>query len=365
MMKRLFVAAMAAIMVSCAPTGYKISGEVTAPDAIENGKVYLMLMDGSTSYADSAEIVNGKFTFEGAVETPVKAMIVAGNRSRINLYLENGKIEVKLDNANVRGGDSYAKGTKLNNAVLEFNSVMSDASVKVGEKYQQINAMEDKVAAQSIFMAFQDSITNVVKGEFKRIYLANVDNPVGVEVFKAYSNFASSEEVEEAIMTMPESLKSQPGMEKEIAAVEAVMKTAEGKKFTDFTIEAGGVNGETVSFSDYVGNGKYVLVDFFASWCGPCKAEIPNIIELYKEYAGDKFDVLGIAVWDKVDATKKCVESEGIVWPVIYNAQSIPTDIYGIKGIPQIMLIGPDGTIVARNLRGDAMKAKIKEVLSK
>ena len=364
-MRKLFVAALAALMASCAPSSYKISGEVTAPESIPGGKVYLLIMDGTGSYADSAEVVNGKFTMQGSVEAPQKAMIVAGGRARVNMYLENGNIEVKIDNANMRGGDTYVKGSKLNDATYEYNSVMSNASKQVGEKYQEINAMEDKMAAQAIFGAYQDSITEIVKAEFKRIYLDNVDNPVGAEVFKAYANFASAAEVEEAIKTMPESLKSQPGMAEEIAAVEAVMATAEGKMFTDFTIEDGGVNGEKVSFSDYVGKGKYVLVDFFASWCGPCKAEIPNIIEIYKQYAGPDFDVLGIAVWDKVDATKKAVESEGIIWPVIYNAQSLPTDIYGIKGIPQIMLIGPDGTIVARNLRGDAMKAKVKEVLSK
>ena len=364
-MKKLVIAAFAATMVACAPSSYKISGVVTAPESIPSNKVYLMIMDGSGKYADSSEIVDGKFTFTGAQETPVKAMIVAGGRSRTQFFLENGNIDVKIDNANMRGGDSYVKGTKLNDATYEYNSIMNAASKAVGEKYKEINAMEDKMAAQTAFEAFQDSVSNSIKNEFKRIYLENADNVVGADVFKLYSNFASAAEVEEAIKTMPESLKSQPGMDKEIAAVEATMATAEGKMFTDFTIEDGGVNGEKVSFSDYVGKGKYVLVDFFASWCGPCKAEIPNIIEIYKEHAGDKFDVLGIAVWDKVDATKKAVESEGIIWPVIYNAQAIPTDIYGIKGIPQIMLIGPDGTIVARNLRGDAMKAKVKEVLSK
>lgn len=362
-MRKLFIAALAATMVACAPTGYEISGVVTNPDAVSTGKVMLFSQKSGT-VLDSATLVDGKFTFKGVQETPEKAMIMAG-RSRVQLILENGKIEVKLDNANMRGGDTYAKGTKLNDAVNEQTKIMNEASKAVAAKYQEINAMEDKDAAQAAFAAFQDSVSATVGAKFKALYMANADNMVGADIFTAYTNFVSPAEVEEAIKTMPESLKNQPGMAKQIAAIEALAATGEGKMFTDFTIEDGGVNGEKVSFSDYVGKGKYVLVDFFASWCGPCKAEIPNIIEIYKECAGDKFDVLGVAVWDKVDATKKAVESEGIIWPVIYNCQSIPTDIYGIKGIPQIMLIGPDGTIVARNLRGDAMKAKVREVLSK
>ncbi|MBP3419663.1 MAG: AhpC/TSA family protein [Marinifilaceae bacterium] len=362
-MRKLFIAAMAATMVACAPSGYEISGVVTNPEAVKSGEVYLVRQkDGEA--LDTASLVDGKFTFKGAQEAPEKVMIIAA-RSRVPVILENGKIEVKIDNANMRGGDTYAKGTKLNDAVYEQNQIMNEASKAVAAKYQEINAMEDKVAAQAAFAAFQDSVSETVGAKFKALYMANADNMVGADVFNAYTQFVSPAEVEEAVKTLPESLKAYPSVQKQIAAIAAIAATAEGKMFTDFTIEDGGVNGEKVSFSDYVGKGKYVLVDFFASWCGPCKAEIPNIIEIYKEHAGDKFDVLGVAVWDKVDATKKAVESEGIIWPVIYNCQSIPTDIYGIKGIPQIMLIGPDGTIVARNLRGDAMKAKVKEVLSK
>jgi thiol-disulfide isomerase/thioredoxin len=146
-------------------------------------------------------------------------------------------------------------------------------------------------------------------------------------------------------------------------ANETKKTTAVGKMFTDFTIENGNLDESSASFSDYIGKGKYVLVDFWASWCGPCIAENPVIAEVYKKYKGAKFEVLGVAVWDKREDTLEGIKKHNIVWPQIIDAQTIPTNIYGIDGIPHIILFGPDGTIVARELRGEALKKKVAEVM--
>ena len=135
------------------------------------------------------------------------------------------------------------------------------------------------------------------------------------------------------------------------------MLTEEGAKFLDFTIEDS--DGQSVSFSDYVGKGKYVLVDFWASWCGPCKREIPNIRDAYQKYGPKGLEVLSVAVWDKPEDTKAAAKENGVVWNQIINAQQIPTDLYGIRGIPQIMLFGPDGTILKRDLRGEGIEAEL------
>ena len=145
------------------------------------------------------------------------------------------------------------------------------------------------------------------------------------------------------------------------APAEEVSFPAEGSKFKDFIIPDS--DGKEVKFSDFVGNGKYVLVDFWASWCGPCRREIPNIKDVYEKYKGDKFNVLGVAVWDDPQASKEAMDLLEINWDVILNAQQLPTDLYGIEGIPQIMLFGPDGTILKKDLRGPAVEAAVKEAL--
>jgi thiol-disulfide isomerase/thioredoxin len=136
-------------------------------------------------------------------------------------------------------------------------------------------------------------------------------------------------------------------------------ETGEGKMFTDFEAE---YEGKVQKLSDYVGKGNYVLVDFWASWCGPCRAEIPNLIAAYNKYKAKGLVVLGVATWDKPEDTLKAIEEDKIPYPQIMNAQKAGSDAYGIEGIPQIILFGPDGTIVARDLRGEAIEAKLAEI---
>jgi thiol-disulfide isomerase/thioredoxin len=133
----------------------------------------------------------------------------------------------------------------------------------------------------------------------------------------------------------------------------------EGDKFKDFAVE---YDGKTTRFSDYVGKGQYVLVDFWASWCGPCRAEIPNLIAAYNKYKEKGLVVLGVAVSDKPENTLKAIEDEKIPYPQIINSQQIATSLYGIRGIPEIMLFGPDGTIIKQGLRGENIEKTLAEI---
>ena len=125
------------------------------------------------------------------------------------------------------------------------------------------------------------------------------------------------------------------------------------KQFVDIVGES--LDGKKSRLSDFIGKGKYVLVDMWASWCPPCKAEIPNIASLHKTYKDKGLVVVGVATWDKTENIAKAVKELGITWQQIIDVNNDVTNKYGVKGIPHIILFAPDGSIVARNLRGQEM----------
>ena len=206
--------------------------------------------------------------------------------------------------------------------------------------------------------AYTDSIIDVYKEYNLKALKGNLDNAVGVAALKNLYGVMQEEDLEEYVNKLTAPVHGQDsafvfGLKEALSAQKA---TAEGQMFTDFEIDG-------VKFSDFIGKGKYMLVDFWASWCGPCRGEMPNLRAVYEEFHGDRFDLLSVAVWDKPEDTAKAAEEEGIVWNQITNAQQVPTDLYGIQGIPHIILFGPDGTILKRNLRGDDIREAVAEAL--
>ena len=135
-----------------------------------------------------------------------------------------------------------------------------------------------------------------------------------------------------------------------------------GDMFIDFTVQQDPSNPNSkVSLSNYVGRGKWVVADFWASWCHWCIKEIPTLKRIYSDFPKEKVTVLSIAVWDKLSDTKLSAKQNGVVWSQIVNTGDIASNAYGFGGIPYIVVFDPQGNIAAINLRGEKLYSFVKE----
>jgi thiol-disulfide isomerase/thioredoxin len=346
---------------SCAQNkqqSYSIEGVM--PDSTYNGRwVYMKDYSQPPKVIDSVLVVDGKFVFSGQADTTLIVRIQPDMRLFALVIREAGTIQVDLSDYRKIGG------TPLNETYKTYLLEQEEFYRRNREKYERIEEdYKDDVEALAKRLEEQQKLSFRSFDEFNaRFFSANKNNAIGSSVFVDWTYELSTEKVDSLYAELGDDIKQDSSIRQIMDANEKKKQTAEGKMFVDFTIEHGNLDSTAVSFSDYVGKGKYVLVDLWASWCGPCIEENPVIAEVYNKYKGNKFDVLGVAVWDEREATLKAIKKHNITWPQIIDAKMIPFETYGINGVPYIILFGPDGTILARNLRGNALKAKVAEVM--
>lgn len=339
-MKTTLIAAAGALaLVACTakaePNNYKVT--VEEPQVEDGSMLYIVNFDTSDKM-DSTVVTNRKAVFEGKIDSPVFVRLMSdGNRMGM-LILEAGDIEVKEGNA---------AGSPLN-AELD----------RYGAKVQELNDSFASLPAEN--EAGREAIYNQYLSLTDSVMKANTNNPIGYYLFLQKAYEMDREELNAALAQYP-SFKGYTRVQKIIDVFDRQDATAAGMMFTDFEVT---YDGKTHKLSDYVGKGKYTLVDFWASWCGPCMRKMPHLKEIYAEYAPKGLEVLGVAVWDEPDNSISKIAQLELPWKQIVNAQSIPTDLYGILGIPCIMLFSPDGTIVGRNFEDDELNAILEEAFA-
>lgn len=351
----LFLFCVSILIISCKPEKNIYTVQGSAPENQNGSWAYVRDYD-TNNVLDSVQVIGDKFTIQGQADTTKIYRLILGKQLSALFIPEGGAIIVNMNDF------PNSKGTILNDRFAQFQK----------EENEMFNATQRKIdELKEIYKEDEDTYNSEIKKvlEERRLFYENYikenkNNGLGKFVFVLSSNLLPSDEVQNLSSLLGDEIKNSDSVKKIIKRIIAIEETTEGKMFTDFTIENGRPDGTSVSLSDYVGKGKYVLVDFWASWCGPCIRETPIIAEVYNKYKGDKFEVLGVAVWEeKREDTLKAMEAHGIIWPQILDAKSIPTELYGIKGIPHIILFGPDGTILARGLRGDKLKEKVAEAM--
>jgi len=358
MKKVLFLATfVVAAVSSMAQVKYAISGTYT-----ENGKkVYLIdLLTGKA--IDSMVVADGKFSFTGTADKDAFMSVKAENRTWSTDFFNDGTpITINVN-------DSTLKGSPLNERLTKLE-VEQDIPRRI------MNAKTSKMSKEEI-MAHQDELMD----EMNKM----IDNMTTFanKVFKEERNslipiaFAGYYFVDNGVEAYDELVKQQvvfanhPCLKKTRDEVEALLKPKDspktafiGQQFTD--LEMADPDGKMHKISELVGEGKYVLVDFWASWCGPCRAEMPNVLEAYNKYHEKGFEVIGVSFDEKKDAWIKAVNQLKMPWLQISDLKGwkcAAAPIYKIDGIPDNILIDPQGKIIERALRGKALQSRLQKI---
>ncbi len=300
--------------------------------------VYLMDYDKDEK-VDSTTVANSAINYTSELESPyIVRLIIGGNRGPV-FIAENG--EITFDGRS-------PQGSPLNDAMKAYNN---EAAGFIAE-FQALPETATEEQRQAIIDRYNAFSSATIQ--------ANIDNPFGAYLFIQSAYDMTPQQLNEAIDKAPQ-LKSYKRVQKLVNAFTNKEATSEGKKFTDFEIS---YDGKTYRLSDYVGKGTPMLVDFWASWCGPCRREAAVLKQIYNKYHNNGLEVLGVAVWDEPDNTLDAIEELELPWAQIINGQSIPTDLYGILGIPCIILFDADGTILFRDLQGEDLIEAVDKVMA-
>ena len=334
---------------------YRIDG-IAPADA--NGQwVYLYKPSGQGA-SDSVQIANGRFTLERAVaEDGLIVHLVIPRSYNLSFIPEEGIIKADL-------AASGATGTPLNDEHTQKSKYRKGLIEEARAKLKSIRAdknLDDKGKEEA-----QEKVSDELYAKIKPLAEADLkEHPNDAIGLIALQNLLGMEDVnvakaEALLQQAGDRLRAEESITKMVTRLRRVEATQAGAQFVDFE----GVDdaNKAVHLSDYVGKGHYVLVDFWASWCGPCRREIAHLKKVRDAYTDKGLVILGTVVWDEMEDHLKAMKELEITWPQIFN-KTEATELYGISGIPQIILFDPAGKIVARDLRGEEINKLLDKAL--
>ncbi|NLY25261.1 MAG: AhpC/TSA family protein [Bacteroidales bacterium] len=369
MRKLIYLFIMAGIALSCQNSKeYAVNGTI-ADEAFEGTRVYMQEMtDDAMITTDTAVVQNGKFAFAGVADTTVLRFILLdetvspGQETRIPLLVEPGKLTVSFDSV------VTVKGSKVNESYTDFRMKQRDfgKSIRtVVERYNNAMAtgtMTDTLEAE-VNEAYDKINEEMTELNFNFIK-DNIKNDLGKYSFMASSSMFEPEKQKEILALADDEFKAKENIQRVVKRLENLENVAVGKKFVDFTLKD--TQGNDVSLSDYAGKGKYVLVDFWAAWCGPCRQEMPNVVAAYDKYKSRGFEVVGVSFDQEQDKWLQGIADLNMTWPQMSDLMywdSPVVDLYAINGIPHTVLLDKEGEIIGKNLRGEALDAKLAELM--
>jgi peroxiredoxin len=343
---------------------YVISGKIEGADNI---KFFLQQsVNGRLVNLDTAIAINGVFRMaKGSVKFPEIANLVTADRKKaLSFYLENTNITItgKLDSL----GNAKITGSKTQDEILS----LSNSLKPLGEMYMAKSAelASAKKAGDTVIMLNLSTQMNIMMSqatemekEFVKSHPKSFASP---EILRSITSGLNATELESIINAMDPEVAKNPIISDLKLRIDIIKSVDIGKKAPDFTLND--PKGNKVSLTSKIGS-KLLLIDFWAAWCSPCRAENPNIVKVYNEFHSKGFDILGVSLDRSGADWNKAISDDKLTWTHVSDLQywnSAAAKLYGVNSIPANFLLDKSGVIIAKNLRGEALYNKVKEVIN-
>jgi len=339
-------------------------------------KVYLSYYADGKSTADSSDVVDGKYSFTGSLGDPLMASLrvkykedpdaktiraISYNRDIKQLFIENSRITIvstdSFSNTSIKGSAAHAAFVQWDDLMKPENKISSDLNKLYSDYYKNKNQQ----GMDSLDAEF-DKLTEIKNIKNKKFLAEHPSSPIALFVFRQFAGYDINADVAAPVfLALAEKLRNGPAGKEMAARIEVAKKTGIGKMAMDFT--QNDTLGNPVSLSSF--KGKYVLIDFWASWCGPCRQENPNVVKAFNNYKEKGFTVLGISLDqpNAKDKWMKAIHDDNLTWTQVSDLKFWKNEVavqYGIQAIPQNFLIDPQGKIIGKNLRGEALNKKLE-----